>query len=328
MKSIPRLNIHLRLQHLALLLAVSAGLLSGAAVTRGAAPGLGFDRLYHYHMYAGLLAAFIIGYHGVYLFVRGYVEGRNWPTFPMAWTAGDWKGFVASAGYGFGGGERPAPSGHFRYSQKAFYWLTAGFVFLLTVTGVLMGWWDSITFVRPLSFISLLASLHRGIALLFLAALLWHLYGALTWKGRLYFQWSWLNGRVHEDYAKEELPGFYALYLKDEEARKRAMDRQSEDEAEEEARRLERETVEEDLEEGNRLAREEKFVDALFHYRRALEKYPGYSQARFNMAVVLTRMGEKAMAREQFEAFVRDDPFHPLARKAQEHMSALESEES
>ena len=54
----------------------------------------------------------------------------------------------------------------------------------------------------------------------------------------------------------------------------------------------------------------------------------GYSQARYNMAVVLRKMGERSMAVENFREFLRDDPFHPLARKAQEFIAEIEKEES
>ena len=72
-----------------------------------------------------------------------------------------------------------------------------------------------------------------------------------------------------------------------------------------------------ELELGNRLALEERYVEALHHYRRALELYPGYSQALYNAARVLALMGEREMARETYRQFLDADPFHPLARKAQ-----------
>ena len=67
--------------------------------------------------------------------------------------------------------------------------------------------------------------------------------------------------------------------------------------------------------------------DNVEHYRKALERYPGYSQARYNMAVVLRKMGERAMAVENFRQFLQDDPFHPLARRAQEYIIEIEKEE-
>lgn len=326
MNTIPRLNIHQRLQHAVLILTASAAFFSGHAVGRGSSgAGLGFDRLYHYHTYAGFAAAFVLLYHVVYIFVRGYVEGRNWPTFPLAWTRADWKGTPAALRHAFGGTVAPPGEGSFRYSQKVLYWVTALLIALLGITGILVAFWESLS---TFALLPLLSSLHRGCGLLLVAVFLWHLYGVLTWKGRFSVQWSWIGGGVAEDYAREALPGFYRAWQREEEARQAVMGKKSEDAVEDEERRQERNAVEQDLETGNALAREEKYVDALFHYRRALEKYPGYSQARFNMAVVLTRMGEKVMAKEQFGMFVREDPFHPLARKAQDHIADIESEEA
>ena len=67
--------------------------------------------------------------------------------------------------------------------------------------------------------------------------------------------------------------------------------------------------VQEELEKGNRFALEERYVEALFHYRRALELYPDYSQARYNMARVLARMGEREMARDGYQRLSRRRPF-------------------
>ena len=56
-------------------------------------------------------------------------------------------------------------------------------------------------------------------------------------------------------------------------------------------------------------------------------RFPGYSQARYNMAVVLRKMGERAMAAENFRQFLKEDPFHPLSSKAQEFIAEIEKEE-
>jgi hypothetical protein len=37
-------------------------------------------------------------------------------------------------------------------------------------------------------------------------------------------------------------------------------------------------------------------------------------------------MGERKMAAENFHQFLKDDPFHPLARKAQEIIADIERE--
>lgn len=43
------------------------------------------------------------------------------------------------------------------------------------------------------------------------------------------------------------------------------------------------------------------------------------------MARVLARMGEREMAREAYQQFIATDPFHSLARKAQEAIRDLDA---
>jgi cytochrome b subunit of formate dehydrogenase len=326
MRNIPRMNLHLRTQHGVLLLAVVTAMVTGHGMDSALLPaGVRFDLWYRAHIWSGLGAGAVIVYHIFYLLVRGYVEGIQWPSFALAWRGEDWKKATGQMGYLWGGGE-PPEAAVFRVSQKALYWGTAVLVCGLALTGLFVTFWEHLGGHSPLSSFDLIAHLHRGIGLLLLAVLLWHLYGALTWKGSWRPQWTWLTGYLPEDLAREKVPGFYRKYLESEEKQRgKGGHGEGAEQAEREVGH-EREAVEEDLQEGNRLAREEKFVDALYYFKRALERYPGYSQARYNQAVVLRKMGERAMAVEDFRRFLRDDPFHPLARQAQEFISELEEE--
>ena len=76
--------------------------------------------------------------------------------------------------------------------------------------------------------------------------------------------------------------------------------------------------VRELLERGNRLAKEGKYENACAAFSEALRLLPGYSQARFNLAVALFRMGDSGAAREQLRIFIEMDPFNPMAEKARE----------
>jgi cytochrome b subunit of formate dehydrogenase len=325
---IPRMNLHLRLQHGVLLLTVLAALVTGQGIAFAFLPaGTRFGLWYRAHFWCGLGAAVVVWYHILYLLVRGYVEGILWTSFPLAWRSGDWREVREQAAYLWSGGKQPR-SGHYRASQKALYWTTAVLVIGLASTGSLIGFWEHFGGHLSLSNLGFLAHLHRGLGLILLAVFLWHLYGTLAWKGAWNPQWTWLTGNITEELAGEKVPGFLEEHRQLQERRRESIGRPNTEEKEEEETRLDRRTVEEDLEEGNQLAREEKFVDALFYYQRALERYPGYSQARYNMAVVLRKMGERAMATESFRQFLRDDPFHPLARKAQEFIAELKREES
>lgn len=322
------MDLHLRLQHGLLILFTLGALLTGRAVAGGLFPwAADFDLWYRIHQWAGMAAGILVIYHVTYLLVRGYVEGRNWPTFPLAFRKGDLGELRRQAGFVFGREEIRPAGDVFRVSQKALYWGTGLFLAALTVTGLVVGMWENLGAYGFLPLVGFAARLHRGMSLVLTAVFLWHLYGVLTWEGRFAPQWSWLTGNMRPELSAAIVPGHHRNILQQEEERLASTSKKSVEEAEQEARQMERDAVEEDLQAGNHLARDEKFVDALFHYRRALERYPGYSQARYNMAIVLRKMGERKMAVESFRQFLKDDPFHPLARKAQEIIADIEKEE-
>lgn len=81
-------------------------------------------------------------------------------------------------------------------------------------------------------------------------------------------------------------------------------------------------SVRELLERGNRLAKEEKYEKACEAFSEALRLLPEYSQARFNLAVALFRMGNAGAAREQLRTFIEMDPFNPMAEKAREMLGS------
>ncbi len=314
-RGLPRLGANQRAQHAALAAAVLLAL--GSGVGEGLIPTLG-ESARRVHVAAGLAALAVLGYHLVYLSVRGYVEGRGWSSFPLRWSGADAAAAAADLRRLLGGGAHP-PAGDWRPGRKLHYWWTGAAVGIVGATGVGLGFWESL---GTLGSLAALAAVHRGLALLLLASLLWHLYGALTWEGRWAPEWSWITGELDESTARLKMPD--AL------RRHRAREAEEEgglpvgaDEAQRERLRLEREEVEAELEKGNRLALAEKYVEAVYHYRRALELYPGYSQARYNMARVLARMGEREAAREAYQLFLEAEPFHPLAQKAQEAIDEL-----
>lgn len=325
MQTIPRMNLHLRLQHGVLLLSFLTSLVTGIGSGYGlsAAAGISFETWLQAHRWAGLTAVVIVFYHLFYLFVRSYVEGQGWHSFPLVWKKSDWRELRGRFRCLLTGEAGPPEADQYRASQKALYWGTAALVPAIAVPGLLITYWESLKGFALLPHLELLAQFHRGFALLLLAFLIWHLYGTFTLAGVWKPQWTWLTGTISEETARIKVAGFYRDFQRREESRLMGRKKQSLEEEEAEARKIAKGDVELDLQEGNRLAKEEKFVDAIFHYRRALERYPGYSQARYNMGIVLRKMGERAMAADEFRLFVRDDPFHPLAREAQNYIAEL-----
>ena len=317
----PRMNPNQRVQHGLLMLAVGGALATGLILDRPF--GAGASSAHWWHVLAGFAAVGLLGYHLLYLTVRGYVESRGWAGFPLRWSGGDVAAALAGMRFLFAGVGTLPEADKYRPGQKAFYWWTLAALALLGATGSGIGFWGRF---GSLSLLPLLVDLHRGCALLLLVSTLWHAYGVLTWEGRWWPEWSWITGELDAAKAALKVPGAWRRHQRRLEERAAAGEASPE---QQERSRLTREKdeVQEELEKGNRFALEERYVEALFHYRRALELYPDYSQARYNMARVLARMGEREMAREAYRQFLAADPFHTLARKAQEALRELDAED-
>lgn len=318
---LPRMNLNQRVQHGLLILTVGGALASGMVLGRPL--GVGASALRAWHVFAGFGVITLLGYHLLYLAVRGYVESRGWAGFPLRWVGGDLEAALAEGRFVLLGGAAPPEADEYRPSQKALYWWSLAAPALLGATGVVVAFWGRF---GSLSLLPQLAGLHRGCALLLLVSILWHLYGVLTWEGRWWPEWSWITGSLAAEKASVKVPGAWRRHLDEEAARADAGAQTTPEEKARERQSQEKAQVEEELEKGNRFALEERYVEALYHYRRALEFYPDYSQARYNMARVLARMGEREMAREAYRQFLAADPFHPLARKAQEAIRELDAQ--
>jgi len=317
---LPRMNLNQRAQHGLLVLAIGGALVTGLVLDRPFGAGAATARTLHF--LAGFGAIGLLGYHLLYLAVRGYVEAHGWDSFRLRWRGGDLEAVLAGMRSLRGGAAAPPEAGEYRPSQKALYWWTMAALALLGATGIGVGFWGRI---GSLSLLPQLAALHRGVAFLLLVSILWHLYGVLTWEGRWWPEWSWITGEMSAEKASIKVPGAWGRHLGEESARAAAGAELGPEEMARERQSQEKTQVQAELEKGNRLALEERYVEALYHYRRALDLYPDYSQARYNMARVLVRMGEREMAREAYQQFLAADPFHSLARKAQEAIRELDS---
>jgi cytochrome b subunit of formate dehydrogenase len=314
------MNLNQRAQHGLLTLAFCVAFVSGLLLDR---PLAASGAMRFWHLLAGFAALGALVYHLLYLTVRGYVEGRTWNGFSLRLSGGDLRALIAGARHVLGAAPAPPEADEYRPSQKLLYWWTLLAVALLGATGAGMAFWGRF---GTLSLLPLLATAHRGTAQLLLVAALWHLYGVLTWEGRWWPEWSWITGTLDTAKAHGKVPGAWRRHLR--RLEEIAAGGGATPEQRERTRLTrEKDEVQEELDKGNRQALEERYVEALFHYRRALELYPGYSQARYNMARVLARMGERAMAREAYQQFLAADPFHPLARKAQEAIRELDAED-
>lgn len=312
--AIPRMSLQQRVQHGLFALFASGALATGLVLAGGAGPARGL------HIASGFGALALLAYHLLYLGVRGYVESSGWSDFPLRWTGRDWTAAADEIRYVLGAAAGRPEADEYRVSQKALYWWTLAAGLALGATGIGVGYWESFGSLRLLPH---LVALHGGLGSVSAAVVLWHLYGALTWEGCWWPEWSWLSGTLDAQKAQRKVPGAYRRHLAELAERETEGRPPGADERTRERHLQEKEEVQAELELGNRLALEERYVESLHHYRRALELYPGYSQALYNMARVLARMGERDMARETYRQFLDADPFHPLSRKAQEAIREL-----
>ena len=105
---LPRMNLNQRAQHGLLLLTVGGALASGLVLDRPFGAGASSARAWH--VLAGFGALGLLGYHLLYLIVRGYVESRGWADFPLRWGGGDFEAALAGMRFLLGGGAAP-PAG-------------------------------------------------------------------------------------------------------------------------------------------------------------------------------------------------------------------------
>lgn len=209
-------------------------------------------------------------------------------------------------------GPTGAGLGRFSYRERLPY-----LFFLLAIPLLSSSGW---TVSHPAAAVGLLggpgllqaAGLHAALALLCLPALVWHLYFALFQPGMLYWNPAWLTGRLHWAKVQAVYPGWAASLRPDFSPTIGQ---------EEEAR-----SVESLLAAGNAAGRRGEFSEAAEWYRQAVERYPGYGQAWFNLGVVLARGDDPVGARQALEQFLRQDPFGPMAGKARQLLADLEGQ--
>ncbi len=149
------------------------------------------------------------------------------------------------------------------------------------------------------------ARVHAAVGGLALPAVLWHLYFAVLAPEKLWWNPGWLTGRVPWSLARRAWPGWTARI---EAELAPAGDRQPDEVP----------SVQDLLEAGNRAARTGDLTAAAAAFQEALDLYPGYPQARFNLGVALLRAGDRDGARDALLGFLEQDPFGPAADRARE----------
>ncbi len=154
------------------------------------------------------------------------------------------------------------------------------------------------------------ARVHAAAGLGLVLPLGWHLYFALLAPEKLWWNPSWITGRLPLDKARRIWPAWVEGPLGP------APDAPEESMP----------SVEDLLDEGNRAARAGDWARARERYEEALRLYPGYVQALFNLGVVCLKAGDREAARAALERLLDQDPFGPAAPRARELLAGLGSD--
>lgn len=256
------------------------------------------------HGAAGITALLVWVFHFSRVTIE-WLEGRNpWGLLPGT---SDAKAMFRGVAGGFGAGA-PPERGRFNYRERFSY---AAFVLaapVMVFTGYVVGHPSRFSGLLGPSGVMGSATLHSALGLLILLPLIWHLYFALLQPGNLWFNGSFITGKIPFERALRVRPDWARGIIEEITA---GLEPPKETEEEEV-------TVESLLEKGNEAAREGQYKVACYHFLKALELYPGYSQALYNLGVVLYKSGDFKRSAIVLEKFLTQDPFGPASGKARE----------
>lgn len=267
----------------------------------------GIARWGEVHVETGVLASVFLLYHLLYLVATGIRHDLPLGKFACLPSGREWRWL-------WKGTSGPLPLGKYSPGEKGDYMLLLLWLFLLSGSGLLLRWPGSLGVPGPGAY-AWIRTFHAGFGAAFtLQILLRHIPERwIRMPGP--FRMAIVNGTVPLEEAEkrtgwiEELVTAGVLVPLPEEP--------------EVETDLDSRAVRELFERGNRLAREGRFGEAAASFEEALNLYPQYSQARFNLAVARIKEGRKELGEEQLLRFLRDDPFNPMVEKARELLESL-----
>jgi cytochrome b subunit of formate dehydrogenase len=228
-KTVVRMDLHLRIQHAIVFVAIFYLSASGIALKFPEMKfSLAWIRLWggvenagHLHRFAALVLIIDVFYHLLYVGVQR-IRGRL--HFTLMPGPSDLGLVRQNIRYLSGRSEERPFFGKFNYVQKLDYWLVALVVVAMIVTG-LMYWFPTVTARLLPSAVSswiwgVAYVVHSTEALLVLfIAFVWHFYNVHL-KSRVFpMSWVWINGRIDLQDLIEEYPAEFEVLLKSEQAK-------------------------------------------------------------------------------------------------------------
>ncbi len=326
-------SIGQRLQHLLLVLAFGGSLVTALALPSGgggprtpwAAAAAGWD-VAHWHAAFGLAALATVLGHLVYLATRGYIENISWRAFPLRWSREDTRRMRAEVSALTGG--RGLEDVRYSPMRKLVYWSFLAGLPAAAASGAAVRLWDVLDSPLVSANLGFLASFHAGTAYVLAVLGLWHVYGLAGGGRKMSLLKLAVTGRIGLDDFRRFYPDEHRRLMEMEEKAAEELLRADHVKALENAGEEEKRRIEDLLAAGNRLAKEGSYAAAAEKYRMALKEFPAYSQAQYNLALVLRKAGRRDEALEAFRRFMDIDPFHPLGERAREAIRELQGGES
>ena len=206
-RSVVRMSRAQRIQHLVMLVSFTALVLTGfalkypdswlAALLGSSEP---FRRISH--RVAGVLLIAVGIFHLWY--VGSTTEGRKalWDMLPRRKDVAD---FIQAMRYYVLGNSTKPKFARFNYAEKAEYWAVVWGTIIMGLTGVMVWFKVEVFGFLPRWIIEVALAIHFYEAILAtLAIVVWHLYNVIFDPDVYPLNWALVDGRVSEDYYKEE----------------------------------------------------------------------------------------------------------------------------
>jgi cytochrome b subunit of formate dehydrogenase len=268
--------------------------------------GDGFNVAFLHTTFAGLALMAWLGH--IARVCLGWLEGGY--VFSLLPRVSDLGQLTKGILWNLGSSQRPE-RGRYDYRERFAYFVQVCALPLLIVTGFALSNPAQPAAVFGPAMLVRAAGFHVAVGYVVAAFLALHLYFSLCAPGALFGNTSFLTGRADWERVQMMRPGWAQELLDATSAQEASVDESPP-------------SVADLLARGNDAAREGDLEGARGYFEEALTLFPGYTQALFNLAVVLSRLGEKDQAALRLREYLKEDAFGSAADRARKLLAELE----
>lgn len=209
------------------------------------------------------------------------------------------------------GAGNPPPGETRSYREKIPYTAQMALLPLLLLTGLMVSHPSAFFGILGPSGLVTAGQLHAALADAALLFAAFHIYFTMLRPEALWFNPAFITGKADPEKYLAMRPWLKPVPEKEEKAGNEDVERIP--------------TVEELLNEGNMAAREGNYEKAAALFAKALEHYPGYPQALFNLGACLKKTGDHARAKEALTEYLKQDAFGQASMRAREMLAEMET---